>query len=207
MADKEKDRRMDDLLDSLLSSYSAADPRPGYETRLHAVVTARATRVRRMNLRILAASAAVLVLVAWIMLAKMRTEKTDRAPAVAREMAPAPANGNSIPAVRVIRQPSRPAGGARSTKVRSYSDSRLVLEMAEATHGSRSLVFEREKLYLTPTAPPEPEAAPAAVPAEQAQAPGIDIQNVGVAPIAGNAPIEIKDLAPPPKSATEKGSL
>ena len=34
MADQEKDRRMDDVLDSLLANYSSAEPRPGMETRI-----------------------------------------------------------------------------------------------------------------------------------------------------------------------------
>jgi hypothetical protein len=34
MADQEKDRRMDEMLDSLLANYSSAEPRPGLETRI-----------------------------------------------------------------------------------------------------------------------------------------------------------------------------
>lgn len=34
MADQEKDRQMDEMLDSLLATYSSAEPRPGLETRI-----------------------------------------------------------------------------------------------------------------------------------------------------------------------------
>jgi hypothetical protein len=34
MADQEKDRKIDDMLDSLLVNYSSAEPRPGLETRI-----------------------------------------------------------------------------------------------------------------------------------------------------------------------------
>ena len=34
MADQEKDRKIDEMLDSLLANYSAAEPRPGLETRI-----------------------------------------------------------------------------------------------------------------------------------------------------------------------------
>ena len=34
MADQEKDKQMDEMLDSLLTAYSSAEPRPGLETRI-----------------------------------------------------------------------------------------------------------------------------------------------------------------------------
>jgi len=34
MADQEKDKRIDEMLDSLLANYSSAEPRPGLETRI-----------------------------------------------------------------------------------------------------------------------------------------------------------------------------
>ena len=34
MADREKDKRIDEMLDSLLANYSSAEPRPGLETRI-----------------------------------------------------------------------------------------------------------------------------------------------------------------------------
>ena len=34
MADQEKDKRMDEMLDSMLANYSSAEPRPGLETRI-----------------------------------------------------------------------------------------------------------------------------------------------------------------------------
>ena len=40
MADQEKDKQMDELLDSLLAAYSSAEPRPGLETRILANLSA-----------------------------------------------------------------------------------------------------------------------------------------------------------------------
>jgi hypothetical protein len=52
MADQDKERQLDDLLDSLLSQYASAEPRLGLETRVLATIRqARRTRkVRRMGL-------------------------------------------------------------------------------------------------------------------------------------------------------------
>jgi len=38
MADQEKDKQMDNMLDSLLAGYSSAEPRPGLETRIMATL-------------------------------------------------------------------------------------------------------------------------------------------------------------------------
>jgi hypothetical protein len=38
MADQEKDKQMDEMLDSMLANYSSAEPRPGMETRILASV-------------------------------------------------------------------------------------------------------------------------------------------------------------------------
>jgi hypothetical protein len=207
MADhnEDKDWQLDALLDSLLRSYSAADPRPGFETRLRAVAAARATRVRRTNLLMLAASAAAVVLFAWIMIAKTRPAQPTVPDHVAiRNPIPAPPAVDAGTEPPVTKKAPNPLAGDRVAKVRRDPDSRIVLKIVEATRESRNVVFEREKLYLTPEALPESQAAPAE-PA-QAQAPAITIQELGVAPIATSAPIEIKDISSP-KSATEKGSL
>jgi hypothetical protein len=43
MAEHDNERRMDELLDSLLASYSGAEPRPGFESRLLANLRGQAT--------------------------------------------------------------------------------------------------------------------------------------------------------------------
>jgi hypothetical protein len=207
MADEEKDWQLDTLLDSLLRSYSAADPRPGFETRLRAVVGAQITRVRRTNWLMLAASAAAVVLFAWIMIAKTHTAKVALpSPVAVAKPAPNPVKleGTTVP--HVTRPAARPPAEDRYAKARARSRSQLVLQMVESTEGSGSLLFEHEKLYLTAEKPLEAETAAAPVPEQETQAPAVTIKAIGVASIESNAPIEIKDLAPP-KSSSEKGSL
>ncbi len=46
MADQEKDKQLDDLLESMLSTYSVAEPRPGLETRILAQVRDAASKKR-----------------------------------------------------------------------------------------------------------------------------------------------------------------
>ena len=52
MADQDKEKQLDDLLDSLLSHYASAEPRPGLETRVLASIrqARRAEKVRWMGL-------------------------------------------------------------------------------------------------------------------------------------------------------------
>jgi hypothetical protein len=44
MADREKDKQIDEMLDSLLASYSSVEPRPGLETRILANLRAAAEK-------------------------------------------------------------------------------------------------------------------------------------------------------------------
>lgn len=206
---EDKDWHLEAMLDSLLRSYSAAEPRPGFETRLRAVVAGQATRARRPNWWMLAASAAALVLFAWIMITNPHKVKTRvDGPAVAHIASPTDSG------TKVVIHVTAPARGRRTLEPganrRSSKANQIVLQMVASTEGSRSLVFEHEKLYLTPEAPAETEAETAAAPApartEDAQAPAVSIKSIGVASIESSAPVEIKDLAPP-KGSTEKGSL
>jgi hypothetical protein len=48
MADQEKERHLDDLLDSLLSQYASTEPRPGLETRVLASIR-QARRVEKVR--------------------------------------------------------------------------------------------------------------------------------------------------------------
>jgi len=66
----------------------------------------------------------------------------------------------------------------------------------DAIHRESSLVFEHEKLYLDPASQPSPEVAGE----QEAAAPSISIQDLGVKPIA------IKELTPE-KETDEEGKL
>ena len=217
MADEEeeKDRQLDAMLDAWLRSYSAADPRPGYETRLRAVVKVRIARVRRANwLMIAASAAAAVVLFGWMMLTRTRNTEANPDRVAVNQLGPS-VPGRVVPEVKGTPVTVEPAigfrAGDRGSKVGKSDESRLVLEMAEAARGT-NMVFEHEKLYLTPEILPEPAATTPAADQDQdqtqvqADTPNLSIRDVGVASIESNAPIEIKDLAPP-KSSNEKGSL
>jgi len=221
--DEHKDWQLDAMLDSLLQSYSAAEPRPGLETRLRAVVNAQAVRARRTHWLMLAASAAAVALFAWMMIANPHKTKTSVAgPTVAptqhaktragdpeQDSAAAATNPDSTIVIQSTASHRNRQSLERPAKINNDKTNRIVLQMVAATQGSESLVFERQKLYLTPEKPPETETETAAVPDQETQAPAVPavtIKSIGVASIETNAPVEIKDLAPP-KSSTEKGSL
>jgi hypothetical protein len=69
MVEKNKDQHLDEMLDSLLASYSTAEPRPGMETRILASVRER-QKFRRLGFTWLWASAgtaaAVLIVIALL---------------------------------------------------------------------------------------------------------------------------------------------
>lgn len=205
---EDKDWQLDAMLDSLLRSYSAAEPRPGFETRLRAVVGEQATRVRRPHWLILAASAAALAAFAWMMLATPHKTKTTVAgPAVAHVSSSPATNPESKIVIRRTAPPNNRRSPEWSANNRSDKVNRIVLQMAAATQGSGNVIFEQEKLYLSPEKPLETAAV--AAPEEETQAPeapSVSIKSIGVASMESSAPIEIKDLAPP-KSSNEKGSL
>jgi len=202
---EDKDWQLDAMLDSLLRSYSAAEPRPGFETRLRAVVGEQAARTRRTSWLMIAASAAALVLFAWTLIANPHKSRTRVAgSAVAQNLTTADSGQ------KVVSHVTSPAKNQRTLQPtanrRSDKTNQIVLQMVASTEGNRSLVFEHEKLYLTPETPAETEttaeAAPSSSQTEDGQAPAVSIKSIGVASIESNAPIEIKDLAPP-----KKGSL
>src|SRR5258708_35009296 len=62
MAGQDKDKELDDLLESLVSTYSVAEPRPGLETRILATMEGHATQRQRRWLFVFAASVAAVLL-------------------------------------------------------------------------------------------------------------------------------------------------
>ncbi|HEY6273204.1 MAG TPA: hypothetical protein VIX19_14590 [Terriglobales bacterium] len=202
MDDESKNAPLDALLDSLLCSYSAADPRPGYQTRLRAVVRERGKRVAPASILMLAGSAAAIVLFAWVMILRTDIERVVPDRAAVTKSIPARATGDARPALTMIRPAVKAAAGGRFAEAHKRTNSRAILEMAATGDGVPILVFEQEKLYLSSEQLPEPQPAVE----HQAAAPAISIQDLGVAPIETNAPIEIRDITSP-KSGSEKGSL
>lgn len=77
MADQEKDKQLDDLLESLLSNYTVAEPRPGLETRILAQVRDAASKRRSWfwNLGWLGAgAAAITALVLFLYFSRPNTQ-------------------------------------------------------------------------------------------------------------------------------------
>jgi hypothetical protein len=184
MAEDEKDGQLDALLDSFLSDYSAVEPRPGLEIRIHAGLKAHARQRRRQWALVFAASAAMVILA--VLIARTHTEREvvpnhvavqksspDTAPAPVHTVASAP------------RKTPHPVAPERHAKLRNSPDSRILLQALNALPQADNTVFVHEKLYLSPATQPEPEPARE----ERASAPNISIQHLEV------RPIEIKDLS------------
>jgi hypothetical protein len=183
MAEPENEKRVDDLLDSLLSEYSAAEPRPGLEMRIRAGLKAHARQRRRQWALVFAGSAA-LVILAVLIARTRRPQETAPSRVAVQKTSPEPA---PIPINAVEPAPHR-AGSTttdeRRARLRNRPDSRILLQVANAMPQPDNMIFAHEKLYLSPT--PQPEQQPAVE--EHASAPDISIQHLGV------RPIEIKDL-------------
>jgi hypothetical protein len=182
MAEKENDKRVDDLLDSLLSEYSAAEPRPGLEMRIRAGLKTHARQRRRQWALVFAASAALVILAALIARTRRPQETAPSRVAVQKTSPkPAPRSRNAV-------EPAPHRAGSTTTherraRLRKRPDSRILLQ-ANAMLQAENMIFAHEKLYLS--APPQPEQQPGAE--ERTSAPDISIQHLGV------RPIEIKDL-------------
>ena len=183
MAEDEKDRQLDAMLDSLLSVYSAVEPRPGLDVRIRAGLKAHARQRRRQWLLVFAASAAVVILAALIARTRMAQEGVPNHVAVQKSLP----DSMPGPALTVASEPhkvTRPVADKRRGKARISPDSRILLQAVNAFPQADNTVFEHEKLYLSPAPQAEPEPARE----EHASTPNISIQNLGV------RPIEIKDL-------------
>lgn len=191
MSDQRKEHQLEELLDRLLSGYSAIAPRPGLESRILASV--RAQRQRRQSwMFVSAAATAAVILVGLVM------DWRASNPASSHESA-------KIPAVSPMGRRSQQTASSSSLRtarnpnpVRSKDRSNRpnLLKIVDAMHGEDRLVFKEEKLYLQPA--PDPEAAPVAE--QQAAASDISIKDLEVQPIA------IKGLVAE-KEPDEKGKL
>jgi hypothetical protein len=185
MAEDEKDRQLDVLLDSFLSDYSAAEPRPGLDIRIRAGLKARAAQSRRKWMLAFAASAAVVVMAVWIARAHAPRKIVPNRMAV-QKSSPDPAPG-PVRAVVVTASPHKTAGRAgddRRARLPGGSNNRILLQAANAMPSADNTVFEHERIYLSPASQPEPQPAGQ----EHASAPNISIQHLGL------QPIKIKDL-------------
>lgn len=91
MAEQDNEKQLDQLLDSLLSRYSDAQPRPGLETRILATVRAQAAEQKRSGWKPLwmwLGAAAALVIVAALLLMNHSVRKVPGAPTIANTPQP-----------------------------------------------------------------------------------------------------------------------
>ena len=191
MFDELKERQLDQVLDDLLSEYSAHAPRPGLEKQILAGVRARATRRRRVWTLTLAAPTAAALLIGVVM--------TSRKPIPLPSHQALPATPTSASSHRGTVAPSLERSGPLKNEIRRTQerpDPPSLLQVVDAMHRESSRAFEHEKLYLDPAPQPAPELARE----QEAAAPGISIQDLGVEPIA------IKELTPE-KETDEEGKL
>jgi hypothetical protein len=191
MFDERKERQLDEVLDALLSEYSAQPQRPGLERRILGGLRARTARRRRVWTLTLAAPTAAALLLGLVM--------TSRKPIPLPSQHALPATptiaGNQSETVA----PSPERSGSHNLNTRrtkEHSNRPSLLQVVDAMHREGSLVFEHEKLYLDPAPQPSPELAGE----QEASAPSISIQDLGVKPIA------IKELTPE-KETDEEGKL
>jgi hypothetical protein len=210
MVDDNKDRQLDALLDSLLSAYSAAEPRSGLEIRVRAALRARAAQRRLGWMMVFAATTAAVVLAGA--LTRLHWWKSTVPDGVVHYQG---APGSGADPLAGARPPSRFPKATRWTQPVGHpsgvaESNQLLVQAANAMPPADKPVFEREKLYLAPGAQPQPEVVPEPptstpsiniqdlVPAAQPQpeaapevsvsAPKINIQDLGV------PSIEIKEL-------------
>src|SRR4029077_10641350 len=133
MNDHKKDKQLDEMLDSLLATYSSAEPRPGLETRILANVSGEAEKTGSAawwNFKWVwagAAVAAAIVVAALLIGGHRRTSPPERAivqtqqpshrqPEVTHSLPPEPASsGGQRPKSRVPSQ-SQDAALARSQR-------------------------------------------------------------------------------------------
>src|SRR5258708_30625617 len=189
MADQDKDKQLDDLLESLLSRYSLAEPRPGLETRILATMEGHATQRQRRWLFVFAASvAAVLfaVLIANVRNVKqgipdhMSTQKSppESVPRTAKKGLTAPQATNN----QLVHK-------HRETSAKSGAINVAILQMADVGHEGSSddnPDAEPETPTLSPT--PGQEIGPAI--AQLTSPPNMSIRGLGV------RAIEVKELNP-----------
>jgi hypothetical protein len=190
MAEDQKDLRLEAMLDSLLSTYAAAEPRPGLELRIRASLRARAAQRRRVWILMAAGAAAVVVVAA--MMTQLRPSRPTTPANVAVVMTPSavvpphptvPLSGSS--------KVSRVAAGPRPSEQASATN-RVLLQAANVMTGDLGDPgFEQERLYIAPV------QQSAEMPTS---APSITIQDLGV------ESLEIKEL-PSGKNTDSKGDL
>jgi hypothetical protein len=166
---------LDALLDSMLSQYSAVEPRPGLELRIHAHLKIHAARRRWRLALVFGVSTAIIVAAVYI------RRPAQREPV--RQTTQRVNTPQVQPAVSVARighaSPQAPVRNSASDRTQA------LLQLAEATHANNGLALDEDPPSVAAEA-----AEPAASEASPSTTRSISIQNLSV------DSLEIKDLAP-----------
>src|SRR5215469_3865779 len=140
MFDELKERQLDQVLDDLLSEYSAHAPRPGLEKRILAGLRARATRRRRIWTLTLAAPTAAALLIGVVM--------TSRKPIPLPSHQALPATPTIAGSHSATAAPSLERSGPLTNEIRRTQERPnppSMLQVVDAMHRESNLAFEHEK--------------------------------------------------------------
>lgn len=157
MTDHDQNRKIDELLDSLLSEYSSAEPRPGLESRILASVqeAAAATPSRRWNMQWFWAGAAV---AAAVLLAALFMGRHRAVPSPKQNMVQVQTPVQQQPREVSSGGPEKTAGVPRRPPgkqvPRQPEDASLALNRRPAIFPTPTPLSEQEQLllrYLTGT--------------------------------------------------------
>jgi len=148
MAEQDNEKQLDQLLDSLLSRYSDAQPRPGLETRILATLRAQAGEQKRSGWKpiwIWAGAAAAIVIVAALVMMNHGARKIQGSPTIANTPHPSIVSPKNPPAdhQQVAEEPPK----------RRHSPSR----QPQPVIASAAREEVRKEVFPTPEPPSEQE--------------------------------------------------
>jgi hypothetical protein len=149
MADQEKDRQVDKMLDSLLANYSSAEPRPGLETRILANLREAEKKAPGWwNFKWIWAGVVAAALVIAMALVSGRHRVTSPTNTVVESRQPAPQSQIQphAPAVRNERVRIRPRKSLAPTRPQNAT---LALNERPAVFPTPTPLSEQEKLLLS----------------------------------------------------------
>jgi hypothetical protein len=152
MADQEKDKRMDEMLDSLLANYSSAEPRPGLETRILANLQGAAgneSPAGWWKFKWLWAGMVTAAIIVAAVLISGRHRVEPPANVIVRTSQPAPQEGIQTHAPAVRNETARIHRRKPSTVPTSRQNAALALNKRPAVFPTPTPLSEQEKLLLS----------------------------------------------------------
>jgi hypothetical protein len=153
MADQKKDKQMqiDDMLDSLLASYSSAEPRPGLETRILANLREAEKEAAHgwWNFKWLWAGAVAAAIVMALVLIGGRHRIEPPTHVIVKTSQPAPQPGIQTHAPAKREETARVHRRKPSTAPRAQQNATLALSERPAVFPTPTPLSEQEKLLLS----------------------------------------------------------